>query len=188
MTNQTEFTRENGLKELDSLINKLTAILSVGKVTSKWINSPFMKSAEKLNDEIRLFKNMLNEEPDVASRSFVYYFNLKYDILKNDVDKTYNEFERAVGNKYPVDEEAISNEINELNILVSKTITRMDLMDCALQSKKDQLAIMKGSMDFCKKELEEIEKGSNPENIKERIKHLSQQLIEMRKNANELIK
>lgn len=187
MTNQTEFTREKGLKELDMLINKLTSILTVNAVTSKWVDNPFVKSAEKLNDEIRLFKIMVTEEPNVASRSFVYYFNMKYDVLKNDVDEIYDEFERVVGNKYPVDEEVISNEIKELNILASKTITTIDLLDCALQSKKDQLAIMKGSIDFCKKELEEIEKGSDPEVIKERIKHITQQVIKVKKDAIELM-
>ena len=189
MTNQTEFTREKGLKELDVMMDKIDAILSVNAVTSEWTDSLFMKSAEKLNDEIKSFKNMLNEEPDVASRSFVYYFNLKYDILKNDVDKTYDEFEKAAGNRYgSIDQKVIANDISGLKILMSKTITTMDLVECALKAYKDKLDIMKDSIEFCKKELDEIENGGDREVIKERIKHLSQQLIEMRKDAIELMK
>lgn len=188
MSNQTEFTREKGMNELNILLEKATNVLRVARETDKWASTPFVKLAGNLADKITSFKNMVYDQPDDISKSFVYYFNMKYDVLKNNVDEIYDEFERAVGNKYPVDEEVISNEIKELNILVSKTITTMDLLDCALQSKKDQLAIMKGSIDFCKKELEEIEKGSDQEIIKERIKHLSQQLIEVRKDANEIMK
>ena len=116
---------------------------------------------------------MVHSQPDDISKSFVYYFNMKYDILKNRTDEIYIEFEKAIGNKYPIDDEEIANDISGLNILLSKTITTIDLMEVALKGQKEKLDIIKGSIEFAKVELEEIEK-SERDNIKERMKYLFQ--------------
>lgn len=187
MSNQTEFTKERGLKELNLLLEKATNVLKLARVTDKWASTPFVKLAGNLADEITSFKNMVHSQPDDISKSFVYYFNMKYDILKNRTDEIYIEFEKAIGNKYPIDDEEIANDISGLNILLSKTITTIDLMEVALKGQKEKLDIIKGSIEFAKVELEEIEK-SERDNIKERMKYLSQQVIEIRKDAKDLLK